>query len=148
MSGLLIVRGDEHNVPFTNFAFGYTLGRRHGRILTSPTPEELREALLDADSFFFYGHGDRDPKQIEAVVEAGEEIIRRCVALGGSVTGEHGVGVEKSDLLPLMFAPEDLELQVMARRIFNQGELCNPCKVIPTDKSCVEHKRRWRGVAW
>lgn len=59
MSGLLIVRGDEHNVPFTNFAFGYTLGRRHGRILTSPTPEELREALLDADSFFFYGHGDR-----------------------------------------------------------------------------------------
>ena len=91
---------------------------------------------------------DRDPKQVEAVVAAGEEIIRRCVALGGSVTGEHGVGVEKSDLLPLMFAPEDLELQVMARRIFNQGELCNPCKVIPTDKSCVEHKRRWRGVAW
>lgn len=91
---------------------------------------------------------DRDSKQVGAVVEAGEEIIRRCVALGGSVTGEHGVGVEKADLLPLMFTPEDMELQLMARRIFNDAELCNPCKVIPTDKSCVEHKRRWRGVAW
>jgi glycolate oxidase len=91
---------------------------------------------------------DRDPNQVEAVVEAGEEIIRKCVALGGSVTGEHGVGVEKADLLPLMFGPEDLEFQLMARRIFNEGELCNPCKVIPTDKSCVEHKRRWRGAAW
>jgi glycolate oxidase subunit GlcD len=91
---------------------------------------------------------DRDPKQVEAVVEAGEEIIRKCVDLGGSVTGEHGVGVEKADLLPLMFTPDDLGLQLMARRIFNDAELCNPCKVIPTDKSCVEHKRRWRGVAW
>ena len=91
---------------------------------------------------------DRDPKQVDAVVEAGEEIIRRCVELGGSVTGEHGVGVEKSDLLNLMFTPEDLEFQLMARKIFNDAELCNPCKIIPTDKSCVEHKRRWRGVAW
>ena len=56
--------------------------------------------------------------------------------------------MEKSDLLNLMFTPEDLEFQLMARKIFNDAELCNPCKIIPTDKSCVEHKRRWRGVAW
>ncbi len=91
---------------------------------------------------------DRDPKQVEAVVEAGEEIIRRCVELGGSVTGEHGVGVEKQDLLPLMFTPDDLRLQAMAKQIFNDGEICNPCKVLPNQKSCVEHKKRWRGVAW
>ena len=91
---------------------------------------------------------DRDPKQVEAVVEAGEEIIRRCVELGGSVTGEHGVGVEKQDLLPLMFSPDDLRLQGMAKQIFNDGDLCNPCKVLPNQKSCVEHKKRWRGVAW
>lgn len=91
---------------------------------------------------------DRDPNQVHAVVEAGEEITRRCVELGGSVTGEHGVGVEKQDLLPLMFTPDDLRLQAMAKQIFNSGDLCNPCKVLPTDKSCVEHKKRWRGVAW
>lgn len=91
---------------------------------------------------------DRDPAQIEAVVEAGEEIIRRCIELGGSVTGEHGIGVEKIDLMKLMFSPDDLELQAMAKRIFNDGMLCNPCKVLPNQKSCVEHKARWKGVAW
>jgi glycolate oxidase len=91
---------------------------------------------------------DRDPKQIEAVVEAGEEIIRRCIELGGSVSGEHGIGVEKIDLLQLMFNEDDLRLQAMAKQIFNDGNLCNPCKVLPNQKSCVEHKARWRGVAW
>lgn len=91
---------------------------------------------------------DRDRRQIESVVEAGEEIIRRCIELGGSVTGEHGIGVEKIDLMTLMFSPADLEMQAMAKRIFNDGMLCNPCKVLPNQKSCVEHKARWRGVAW
>lgn len=91
---------------------------------------------------------DRDPAQVKAVVEAGEEIIRRCLELGGSITGEHGIGVEKIDLMPLMFSEDDLRLQAMAKSIFNPGELCNPCKVLPNQKSCVEHKKRWRGVAW
>lgn len=91
---------------------------------------------------------DRDPRQVDAVVEAGEEIIRKCIDLGGSVTGEHGVGVEKSDLLALMFSPEDLAMQALAKRIFNDGMLCNPCKILPNQKSCVEHKKRWRGVAF
>ena len=91
---------------------------------------------------------DRDPKQVHAVVEAGEEIIRKCIELGGSVSGEHGVGVEKSDLLPLMFTPDDMRLQAMCKQVFNEGSICNPCKVLPNQKGCVEHKRRWRGVAW
>ncbi len=91
---------------------------------------------------------DRDPDQVKRVVEAGEEIIKRCIDLGGSVTGEHGVGVEKIDLMSLMFSPEDLEFQATAKRIFNEGMLCNPCKVLPNQKSCVEHRARWRGTAW
>ena len=91
---------------------------------------------------------DRDPTQVEAVIEAGEEIIKRCISLGGSVSGEHGIGVEKSDLLPLMFTPDDLRLQAMCKQIFNEGMLCNPCKVLPNQKGCVEHKKRWRGVGW
>jgi len=47
-----------------------------------------------------------------------------------------------------MFTPDDLRLQAMAKEIFSDGSLCNPCKVLPNQKSCVEHKRRWRGVAW
>lgn len=90
---------------------------------------------------------DRDPKQVEAVVEAGEEIIELCVRLGGSVTGEHGVGVEKQSLLGHMFTPADLEYQLKIKQIFAQGDLCNPCKVLPSAKGCLEHKARWRGVA-
>lgn len=91
---------------------------------------------------------DRDPKQVEAVVAAGEAIIDRCLALGGSITGEHGVGVEKLDLMERMFSAEDLRLQADVKRVFNSGMLCNPCKVLPNQKSCVEHRKRWRGVAW
>ena len=90
---------------------------------------------------------DREPGAIDKVVEAGEKIMRRCVELGGSVTGEHGIGVEKVDMIKLMFSPDDLRLQEMARDIFHQSELCNPCKVIPNQKGCVEHMRRWRGAA-
>jgi glycolate oxidase len=91
---------------------------------------------------------DRDPDQVRRVVEAGEEIITRCIELGGSVSGEHGIGVEKIDLMKLMFAPQDLELQATAKKIFNDAMLCNPCKVLPNQKTCVEHQKRWRGTAW
>ncbi|MBI3720913.1 MAG: FAD-binding oxidoreductase, partial [Fimbriimonas ginsengisoli] len=95
-----------------------------------------------------FGFDDRDPEQIRQVVEAGEKILRKCVELGGSLSGEHGVGVEKSELMSLMFSPDDLCLQADAKRIFNEGDLCNPCKVFPSQKGCIEHRARWRGVAW
>jgi hypothetical protein len=60
MPGLLIVRGDEQRVPFTDLAFGFCLSKRSGRLLVRPTCEELQQALLDADSFFYYGHGLKD----------------------------------------------------------------------------------------
>ena len=90
---------------------------------------------------------DRVPGAVERVVEAGEEIMRRCVELGGSLTGEHGIGIEKLDMMPLMFSEADLEMQSWVRDTFNPGSLCNPCKVIPNQKGCIEHRRRWRGAA-
>lgn len=135
-----------------------------GVIPRSKLPEMLeyvyavaQERNLGVANLFHAGDGnlhpcfyfdDRDPAQVEAVVEAGENITRRCVELGGSITGEHGVGTEKMDLLPLMFSPDDLRLQTLAKEIFNDGELCNPCKVIPNQKSCTEHRRRPGGIAW
>lgn len=90
---------------------------------------------------------EREPGMIEAVIAAGEKVIRKCIELGGSASGEHGIGVEKSDLLRLMFNDDDLRLQADAKAVFGPSELCNPCKVLPNQKSCVEHARRWKGAA-
>ena len=90
---------------------------------------------------------ERIPGKVEAVIEAGEKIMRRCIELGGSVSGEHGIGVEKVDLLAAMFDTDSIELQRRVQRAFTSTEHCNPCKVIPHGKGCVEHMRRWRGAA-
>lgn len=90
---------------------------------------------------------DRLHGMIEEVVEAGEEVIRKCLELGGSVSGEHGIGVEKTSLLAEMFDSPSLALQSRIKGVFGAGELCNPCKVVPDAKGCIEHKIRWRGVA-
>ena len=141
-----------------------TIVTHDGVIPRSKLPEVLEfvyqvaaEAEVGVANIFHAGDGnlhpcfyfdDRDISQVRRVVEAGEKIMRRCIELGGSVSGEHGIGVEKMDLMGLMFAPEDLAFQAKAKRIFNDGELCNPCKILPNQKSCVEHQKRWRGMAW
>jgi glycolate oxidase len=90
---------------------------------------------------------DRDAYQVEKVIEAGEQVIRKCIELGGSVSGEHGIGVEKLDMMPLMFSTEDLAAQKLIKDAFDTIGLCNPCKVLPNQKGCNEHRLRWRGVA-
>lgn len=90
---------------------------------------------------------DRIPGKIDAVIEAGELVIGKCLELGGSVSGEHGIGVEKADLLARMLDPDSLAFQREIRDVFVTDDLCNPCKVVPSGKGCVEHMRRWRGAA-
>jgi glycolate oxidase len=140
-----------------------TVVTHDGVIPRSKLPEMLdfvyqvaQEKEIGVANIFHAGDGnlhpcfyfdDRDPLQVERVVEAGEMIIRKCIDLGGSVSGEHGIGVEKIDMMPLMFSEADLAAQGMVKRIFNDGDLCNPCKVLPNQKSCNEHRLRWRGVA-
>lgn len=91
---------------------------------------------------------DREPGVVEKVVKAGEEIIDFCLELGGSITGEHGVGVEKLDSMSRMFTEDDLAVQMKIKQVFDPSKTCNPCKILPNQKSCSEHRPRWRGAAW
>jgi glycolate oxidase len=90
---------------------------------------------------------ERDPEEVRRVLEAGGEILRTCVAVGGSITGEHGVGVEKIDYMPLLFSPTDLEVMARVKSVFNPDNLCNPGKMLPTNKGCLEVMLRRRSVA-
>ncbi len=80
----------------------------------------------------------RDRDQSQRVVKAAQEIMGRCAELGGSITGEHGVGVEKNELMPLIFSEDDLEIQRQIKSLFNPSGLFNPGKVLPTGKMCGE----------
>ena len=70
--------------------------------------------------------------------EFGNDILRNCVALGGVLTGEHGVGVEKRDLMPEMFTEEDLKTQQRLKCAFDPNHLLNPGKVFPVLHRCAE----------
>ncbi|HUI41565.1 MAG TPA: FAD-linked oxidase C-terminal domain-containing protein [Terriglobia bacterium] len=80
----------------------------------------------------------RDPEQRRRVVKAAEAIITKCVELGGSITGEHGVGIEKNELMPLIFSEGDLDLMRRIKAVFNPEGLLNPGKVFPSGKMCGE----------
>lgn len=87
---------------------------------------------------------ERDPELTERVIAAGNEIIAECIRAGGSITGEHGVGIEKRDLMALMFSPTDLETMGRIKGIFNPHNRLNPCKLFPATKSCIEVSTRRR----
>jgi glycolate oxidase len=80
----------------------------------------------------------RDREQNRRVVEAGAEILAFCVSLGGSITGEHGVGMEKNELMPLLFTEEDLTVMGKLKSVFNPEGRFNPAKLFPTTKGCGE----------
>ena len=73
----------------------------------------------------------RDPEQAEKVHRAGKEIMQACVDLGGTITGEHGVGVEKKEAMRLIFSEPDLQAQRLLRKAFDPTDLINPGKIIP-----------------
>lgn len=77
-----------------------------------------------------------EPGVLERVHAAGEEIVRVSVAAGGVLSGEHGIGLEKRDLMPLMFSPDDLAAQEALRRAFDPTGLANPTKVLPSPAGC------------
>ena len=78
------------------------------------------------------------PGELERAEEFGAEILRNCVALGGVLTGEHGVGIEKRDLMGEMFNEEDLKTQQRLKCAFDPDHLMNPGKVFPTLHRCAE----------
>jgi glycolate oxidase len=90
---------------------------------------------------------ERDADQVRRVLAAGREILDECVRVGGSVTGEHGIGVEKIDLMPKLFTPEDLGMMVRLRSAFNPEGRCSPRKVLPTAGACIEPSKAGRRAA-
>ena len=85
---------------------------------------------------------DRVPGELDGALQAGAQILESCVRNGGSITGEHGVGIEKRDCMPLQFSPDDLALMRRVRSTFDPSGSCNPGKIFPTSRRCGESARR------
>ena len=80
----------------------------------------------------------RKPGEEQRVVAAGGEILKVCAEVGGSISGEHGIGLEKRDYMPLIFSEADLGCMARVKRAFNPTGLCNPGKIFPSRKGCAE----------
>ena len=106
--------------------------------------EMSKEFGLDVGNVFHAGDGNMHPLilfdankegDLELCEEFGAEILKLCVEVGGCLTGEHGVGIEKRDLMHVQFAPADLEAQMAVKDVFDPKWLLNPAKVFPLDSS-------------
>ncbi|HEV7416868.1 MAG TPA: FAD-linked oxidase C-terminal domain-containing protein, partial [Tianweitania sediminis] len=78
------------------------------------------------------------PGELAKAESFGNDILRLCVEVGGVLTGEHGVGVEKRDLMPVMFSQVDLDQQMRVKCAFDPNHLLNPGKVFPQLRRCAE----------
>lgn len=106
--------------------------------------EMSKEYGLDVANVFHAGDGNmhplilfdaNKPGDLELCEAFGAEILKLCVEVGGCLTGEHGVGVEKRDLMHVQFTPADLEAQLWVKDVFDPKWLLNPAKVFPLDVS-------------
>lgn len=141
-------------------AFG-ALGRiaPHGYVLDGVIPRsKLAEAITRIEEIgikhslmianvYHAGDGNLHPcmlyhrenfDEVKRVVLAGKEILEMCVELGGTLSGEHGIGCEKILEMPFVFTEQDLQAMHWAKEAFNPKALCNPGKVLPTPKTCGE----------
>ena len=80
-----------------------------------------------------------DPDQLHRCELFGAEILETSVRMGGTITGEHGVGIEKLNSMCVQFSPEENEQMAALKRAFDAKELLNPGKVIPTKHRCAEY---------
>ncbi len=141
-------------------AFG-ALGRisPHGYVLDGVIPRsKLAEAIrkialigakhdLTIANVYHAGDGNLHPcilyhrddlDEVRRVVIAGREILELCVDLGGTLSGEHGIGIEKILEMPLVFSEQDIEAMRWVKNAFDPANLANPAKVLPNPKSCGE----------
>jgi glycolate oxidase len=131
-----------------------------GVVPRTTLPQVLREieAIAQRNAFvianvFHAGDGNLHPLicfdsrkegQLQRAIAAGAEIMRLCLSVGGSITGEHGIGMEKIDFIPLMYSPDDLEAMRRVRVVFDRSLRCNPGKLLPTTRSCGETHGAYR----
>ena len=106
--------------------------------------EMSKEFGLDVGNVFHAGDGNMHPLilfdankkgDLELCEAMGAEILKLCVEVGGCLTGEHGVGIEKRDLMHVQFGPADLEAQMAVKDVFDPKWLLNPAKVFPLNSS-------------
>ncbi|MDP9727996.1 FAD-linked oxidase C-terminal domain-containing protein [Alicyclobacillus tolerans] len=83
----------------------------------------------------------RIPEQLAKAMDLGRKILELCVEMGGSITGEHGVGIEKIEQMKVQFSSVDLQWQERLRRVFNPADLCNSGKLIPRPARCAEFRQ-------
>ena len=129
-----------------------------GVIPRTKLPQTLREIArigkengFEIGNIFHAGDGNlhpiilfdaRDEKQFHRAVSTADAIIRFCIEMGGAITGEHGVGMEKDRLMPLLFSEADLARMRSVRDAFNPAGRLNPGKIFPTGKGCGEVRIR------
>jgi glycolate oxidase len=80
----------------------------------------------------------RKPGDLERAQRAGFDFLDYCVSIGGSITGEHGVGMEKMEMLGRQYSPASLDLMRRIKRTFDPLGLLNPGKMFPTGRGCAE----------
>jgi len=134
-----------------------------GVIPRSKLPQTLRRIQEIGDQYgfrigniFHAGDGNlhpivlydpRDTEQFERALKASADIIRYCVEIGGSLSGEHGIGTEKSELMSLLFSDADFALMRRVHDSFNPQCSLNPGKVFPLSKGCGETRIRQHAAA-
>jgi glycolate dehydrogenase FAD-linked subunit len=125
-----------------------------GVVPRSQLPEMMRRVVAISKEFnlrianvFHAGDGNlhpnilfdmRAPGELDRVIQAGAATLRACVELGGSITGEHGVGLEKKAYIGMLFNEADLEAMARVRKAFDPDSRFNPAKLFPTPASCGE----------
>ena len=127
-----------------------TIPRRHlSRVLSAIEAMEEKYALRCAN-VFHAGDGNlhplilfdaNDPEEVQRAEQFGAEILELCVEVGGTVTGEHGVGMEKINQMCVQFAREELDVFFSVKHAFDASGLLNPGKAIPTLARCNEYGR-------
>jgi glycolate oxidase len=102
---------------------------------------------LTISNIFHAGDGNMhpiilfDPRkagELDRTKKAGAEILAYCIKVGGAITGEHGVGMEKNDLMPMAFSQESLDMMETLIKVFDPDRRLNPGKLLPTGKGCLE----------
>lgn len=131
-----------------------------GVVPRTTLPRVLREVEAIAErhacviaNVFHAGDGNLHPLicfdsrkegELQRALAAGAEIMRLCLSVGGSITGEHGIGLEKIDFIPLMYSHDDLEAMRRVRAAFDSSSRCNPGKLLPSSRSCSETNISYR----
>jgi glycolate oxidase len=109
--------------------------------------EVSRRSGLTISNIFHAGDGNmhpiilfnpRVPGDLEKARAAGVEILEHCIRVGGSITGEHGVGMEKNELMGKLFSDESLNMMRSLKMAFDPDGILNPGKVLPTGRGCLE----------